>query len=163
MDKAKSWSIPKLYVWDAYKRVKANRGAAGVDDQTIEEFERELANNLYKLWNRMSSGSYFPPPVKRVNIEKRGGGSRPLGIPTVADRALQRSASQVLSAIYEQDFLACSFGGRPGRGAHQALATLHERIAGGKIERVLEADLKNFLDRTSYYPHIHEVTANRLG
>ena len=83
MDKAKSWSIPKLYVWDAYKRVKANRGAAGVDDQTIEEFERDLANNLYKLWNRMSSGSYFPPPVKRVNIEKRGGGIRPLGIPTV--------------------------------------------------------------------------------
>ena len=84
MDKAKSWSIPKVYVWDAYKRVKANRGAAGVDDQTIEEFERDLANNLYKLWNRMSSGSYFPPPVKRVNIEKRGGGFRPLGIPTVS-------------------------------------------------------------------------------
>ncbi len=96
MDKARSWSIPKLYVWDAYKRVKANRGAAGVDDQTIEEFERDLANNLYKLWNRMSSGSYFPPPVKRVNIEKRGGGFRPLGIPTVSDRIAQGRYAWVL-------------------------------------------------------------------
>jgi retron-type reverse transcriptase len=75
LDKAKTWSIPKRWVWDAYKRVKANRGAAGVDDQSID--------NLYKLWNRMSSGSYFPPPVKRVQIAKRGGvGTRPLGIPT---------------------------------------------------------------------------------
>ena len=89
MNKAKPWSIPKPWVWDAYKRVKANRGAAGVDEQTIEEFERDLANNLYKLWNRMSSGSYFPPPVKRVLIDKRGGGSRPLGIPTVSDRIAQ--------------------------------------------------------------------------
>ena len=80
MNKAKPWSIPKQWIWDAYKRVKANRGAAGVDDQSIEEFDRELGNNLYKLWNRMSSGSYFPPPVKRVFIDKRGGGSRPLGI-----------------------------------------------------------------------------------
>ena len=71
MDKAKPWSIPKRWVWDAYKRVKANRGAAGVDDQSIEEFERDLKNNLYKLWNRMSSGSYFPPPVKRANRQAR--------------------------------------------------------------------------------------------
>ncbi len=83
MDKAKSWSIPKRWVWEAYKRVKANRGAAGVDDQSIEEFDGDLENNLYKLWNRMSSGSYFPPPVKRVQIDKRGGGKRQLGIPTV--------------------------------------------------------------------------------
>jgi retron-type reverse transcriptase len=83
LDKAKSWSIPKRWVWDAYERVKANRGAAGVDDQSIEEFEADLKNNLYKLWNRMSSGSYFPPPVKRVLIDKRDGGKRPLGIPTV--------------------------------------------------------------------------------
>ena len=89
MDKAKSWSIPKQFVWEAYKRVKANRGAAGVDDQSIEEFEADLKNNLYKLWNRMSSGSYFPPPVKRVQIDKRDGGKRPLGIPTVSDRIAQ--------------------------------------------------------------------------
>ena len=84
MDKAKSWSIPKRFVWEAYKRVKANRGAAGVDDQSIEEFEADWKNNLYKLWNRMSSGSYFPPAVKRVHIDKRDGGKRPLGIPMVA-------------------------------------------------------------------------------
>ena len=84
MEKAKSWSIPKRLVWEAYKRVKANRGAAGVDDQSIEEFEADLKNNLYKLWNRMSSGSYFPPPVKRVQIDKRDGGKRPLGIPMMA-------------------------------------------------------------------------------
>ena len=83
MDKAKSFCIPKRWVWEAYKRVKANRGAAGVDDQSIEEFEADLENNLYKLWNRLSSGSYVPPPVKRVEIDKRGGGKRPLGIPTV--------------------------------------------------------------------------------
>jgi RNA-directed DNA polymerase len=83
VDKVKSWSIPKRWVWEAYERVKANRGAAGVDGQTIEGFEKDLKDNLYKLWNRMSSGSYLPPPVKRVQIEKRDGGKRPLGIPTV--------------------------------------------------------------------------------
>ena len=114
MDKARSWSIPKLYVWDAYKRVKANRGAAGVDDQTIEEFERDLANNLYKLWNRMSSGSYFPPPVKRVNIEKRGGGFRPLGIPTVSDRIAQAVVKGYLEPELEKHFHPDSYGYRPG-------------------------------------------------
>ncbi len=83
MDKAKPFCIPKRSVWDAYKRVKANRGAAGVDEQSIEQFEEDLKGNLYKLWNRLSSGSYFPPPVKRVEIDKRDGGTRPLGIPTV--------------------------------------------------------------------------------
>ena len=87
LDKAKPFRIPKRLVWEAYKRVKANRGAAGVDDQSIEGFEENLENNLYKLWNRLSSGSYFPPPVKRVEIEKRGGGRRPLGVPTVAVRS----------------------------------------------------------------------------
>lgn len=84
MDKAKPFCIPKRLVWEAYKRVKQNGGAAGVDDQSIEEFDQDLENNLYKLWNRLSSGSYVPPPVKRVEIDKRGGGKRPLGIPTVS-------------------------------------------------------------------------------
>src|SRR5580704_4871137 len=90
MDEAKPFKIPKREIWEAFKRVKANHGAAGVDGQSIAAFEANLSGNLYKLWNRMSSGSYFPPPVRRVDIPKTGGGTRPLGIPTVADRAIRR-------------------------------------------------------------------------
>jgi len=83
LDKVKPFSISKWLVWDAFKKVKANHGTAGVDGQLIEEFESDLRGNLYKLWNRMSSGSYIPPPVRRVEIPKSGGGKRLLGIPTV--------------------------------------------------------------------------------
>jgi hypothetical protein len=86
VDKAKPFDIPKREVWEAFKKVKANQGAAGVDGQSIADFEADLSNNLYKLWNRLSSGSYFPPPVKRVEIPKADGGTRALGIPTVAGR-----------------------------------------------------------------------------
>jgi RNA-directed DNA polymerase len=86
VDKAEPFCISKWEVWEAYKRVKANQGAAGVDGQSIAEFEEGLKDNLFKVWNRMSSGSYFPPPVRRVDIPKDNGGMRPLGIPTVADR-----------------------------------------------------------------------------
>src|SRR6185295_3469894 len=89
MAKAKPYEIPKHRVETAYKRVKANRGAAGVDGESLRMFEADLANNLYKIWNRMSSGSYFPPPVRLVEIEKESGGTRPLGIPTVGDRIAQ--------------------------------------------------------------------------
>jgi RNA-directed DNA polymerase len=82
VDEAKPFKIPKREVWEAFKRVKANQGAAGVDGQSISEFEANLSDNLYKLWNRLSSGSYFPPPVRRVDIPKADGGMRPLGIPT---------------------------------------------------------------------------------
>ena len=85
----KSFEIPKQLVWEAYLKVKANGGAAGVDEQSIEEFEKDLKGNLYKIWNRMSSGSYFPPPVLGVPIPKKSGGSRMLGIPTVGDRVAQ--------------------------------------------------------------------------
>ena len=98
MDRAKPFDIPKREVWEAYKRVKANQGAAGVDGQTIEDFEVDLANNLYKLWNRMSSGSYFPAPVRRVDIPKSDGKTRPLGIPTVADRIAQMVVKRFLGA-----------------------------------------------------------------
>src|SRR5687768_16182579 len=86
---AKSFDIPKKLVWEAYRKVKANGGAPGADGQSMEDFEKDLKNNLYRLWNRMSSGTYFPPPVLRVTIPKRGGGTRNLGIPTVADRIAQ--------------------------------------------------------------------------
>ncbi len=89
MDKAKPFDISKRDVWEAFKRVKANHGAAGVDGQSIAGFEADLSNNLYKLWNRLSSGSYFPSPVRRVDIPKADGGTRPLGIPTVTDRIAQ--------------------------------------------------------------------------
>lgn len=148
MDKARSWSIPKLYVWDAYKRVKANRGAAGVDDQTIEEFERDLANNLYKLWNRMSSGSYFPPPVKRVNIEKRGGGFRPLGIPTVSDRIAQAVVKGYLEPELEKHFHPDSYGYRPGKSALDAVGVARERC--WRYAWVLDLDIKSYFDTISH-------------
>ena len=136
--------ITKERVWESLCQTPTQSGA-GVDGQTVteakESFEEWIAGTLQSVHRQ----GYRAPDIRRVYIPKPGKQEmRPLGVPTVADRALQRSASQVLSAIYEQDFLPCSFGGRPGRGAHQALATLHERIAGGKIEWVLEADLKNF-------------------
>src|SRR5262245_30312769 len=92
VDEAKPFDIPKREVWEAFKKVKVNQGAAGVDGQSIADFEADLSNNLYKLWNRLSSGSYFPPPVRRVDIPKADGGTRPLGIPTVADRIAQEVA-----------------------------------------------------------------------
>ena len=96
VDEAKPFNIPKWVVWKAFKRVKANQGTAGVDRQSVAGFEADLSNNLYKLWNRMCSGSYFPPPVRRVEIPKADGGMRPLGIPTVADRIAQEVARRYL-------------------------------------------------------------------
>jgi hypothetical protein len=104
VDKAKPFDIPKREVWEAFKRVKANQGAAGVDRQSIADFEADLSNNLYKLWNRLSSGSYFPPPVRRVDIPKADGGTRPLGIPTVADRTAQEVARRYLEPYLEPVF-----------------------------------------------------------
>ena len=120
MNPAKSFPITKRQVWEAYKRVKANRGGAGIDAQTLEKFDQGLSNNLYKLWNRMASGSYLPPPVKRVDIPKANGGTRPLGIPTVADRIAQTVVKQVLEPELEKYFHPDSYGYRPGRSAHQA-------------------------------------------
>src|SRR5215831_3140578 len=110
MVKAKPFDIPKREVWEAFKRVKANQGAAGVDAQSIAEFEVDLSNNLYKLWNRLSSGSYFPPPVRRVEIPKADGGTRPLGIPTVADRIAQEVARRYLGPYLEPVFHTDSYG-----------------------------------------------------
>jgi RNA-directed DNA polymerase len=142
--------ITQERVWENLCRIPS-KSAAGVDGQTVmeakESFEEWIADTLQSVHRQ----GYRAPEIRRVYIPKPGKQEmRPLGVPTVADRALQRSVSQVLSAIYEQDFLSCSFGGRPGRGAHQALATLHERIAGGKIEWVMEADLKNFFGSLSH-------------
>lgn len=120
MDVAKSFEIPKKLVWEAYLRVKASDGGPGVDGQTIEDFEGNLKDNLYCIWNRMSSGSYFPPPVKLVEIPKSDGRTRRLGVPTVADRVAQNVAKLILGPIAEQQFHPDSYGYRQGRSAHDA-------------------------------------------
>lgn len=148
MSVAKPFVISKWEVWEAYQQVKANQGAAGVDGQSIAEFEAALTKNLYKLWNRMSSGSYFPPPVRRVEIPKKGGGSRPLGIPTVADRIAQTVVKTRLEPILERHFHPDSYGYRPGRSAHQALAKARERC--WRFDWVLDLDIKGFFDNIDH-------------
>lgn len=144
MGNAKPFCISKREVWEAYKRVKANQGAAGVDGQSIEQFEEDLENNLYRLWNRMCSGSYFPPPVRRVDIPKGDGQSRPLGIPTVSDRIAQMVVQGYLEPIVEPLFHDDSYGYRPGRSAHQALSVARQRC--WRYDWVLDLDIKSFFD-----------------
>ncbi len=123
----KPFHIPKALVWEAFKRVKANGGAAGVDQESIEAFEEKLSDNLYKLWNRLCSGSYFAPPVKGVPIPKKSGGVRMLGVPTVADRVAQTVVKLVLEPVLEPLFHRDSFGYRPGRSALDAVALVRRR------------------------------------
>jgi len=145
VDEAKPFKIPKREVWEAFKRVKANQGAAGVDGQSIAEFEADLEDNLYKLWNRLSSGSYFPPPVRRVDIPKRdGGGVRPLGIPTVADRVAQEVARRYLEPLLEPVFHPDSYGYRPGESAIDAVRTARERC--WRYDWVLDLDVQAYFD-----------------
>ncbi len=140
----KSFVISKRLVWEAWLKVKANKGAAGVDEESIEEFEANLAGNLYKLWNRLSSGSYMPPPVRAVEIPKRGGGSRVLGVPTVADRVAQTVARFVLEPDVEPRFHPDSYGYRPGRSALDAVARCRERC--WRSDWVIDLDLRSFFD-----------------
>lgn len=141
---AKAFDIPKQLVWEAYRRVKANRGAAGVDGESLRQFEADRRNQLYKIWNRLSSGSYFPPPVRLVEIEKTGGGIRPLGIPTVADRVAQAVVRLVLEPGVDAQFHDDSFGYRRGRSAHQAIARARERC--WVYDWVVDLDIKGFFD-----------------
>jgi len=144
LDKAKPFSISKQAVWEAFKRIKANQGAAGVDGQSIEEFEKDLSNNLYKLWNRMSSGSYFPSPVRKVDIPKPDGRMRPLGIPTVADRVAQMVVKHYLEPILEPHFHPDSYGYRPGKSALDAVGIARKRC--WKYHWALDLDIKSFFD-----------------
>ena len=149
MDKAKPFCIPKQEVWEAYKRVKSNQGAAGVDEQSIAEFGEELKNNLYKLWNRLSSGSYFPCPVRRVEIDKKSGdGKRPLGIPTVADRIAQMVVKRYLEPILEKFFHPDSYGYRPGKSAIDAVGRARERC--WRFDWVLDLDIRGFFDNIDH-------------
>src|SRR5712692_8306956 len=126
MPEAKPYVIPKQLVWEAYKRVKANRGAAGVDGESLATFEKDLKSNLYKVWNRMSSGSYFPPPVRLVELPKDNGGTRPLGIPTVADRIAQMVVKRFLEPLVEPKFDRDSYGYRPGKSAIEAVGVARQ-------------------------------------
>jgi RNA-directed DNA polymerase len=149
VDRAKPFCIAKRDVWEAYKQVKANRGAAGVDGQSIEDFDRDLSKNLYRVWNRMCSGSYFPPPVRRVDIPKGDtGGTRPLGIPTVADRIAQMVVKRYLEPILEPVFHTDSYGYRPGKSAHDALAVARRRC--WRHDWVLDLDIKSFFDEIDW-------------
>jgi group II intron reverse transcriptase/maturase len=140
----KPFAISKRLVWEAWRKVKANRGAAGVDEESIQAFEENLSGNLYKVWNRMSSGSYMPPPVRAVEIPKKKGGSRMLGVPTVADRVAQTVAYLYLEPETEPVFHPDSYGYRPGRSAHDALATCRQRC--WRYDWALDLDLKSFFD-----------------
>ena len=141
----KPFEISKWKVWEAYERVKANKGAAGVDEQSIEQFEADRDRNLYKIWNRMSSGSYFPPPVKAVEIPKAGGkGVRVLGVPTVADRIAQTVAKLYLEPHVEAIFHPDSCGYRPGRSALDAVAACRQRC--WRAGWVIDMDIRSFFD-----------------
>jgi RNA-directed DNA polymerase len=143
--KPKPFVISKRAVWEAWLRVKANKGAAGVDEQSVAEFERDLKGNLYKLWNRLSSGSYFPPPVRAVEIPKRDAdGVRTLGVPTVADRIAQTVVRSYLEPEVEPVFHEDSYGYRPGRSAHDALGVCRERC--WRNDWVLDIDIRKFFD-----------------
>tara|TARA_R110000868_G_scaffold324794_2_gene585624 strand:- start:3084 stop:4208 length:1125 start_codon:yes stop_codon:yes gene_type:complete len=145
MTKAKPYAIPKQIVWDAYKKVKANRGAAGVDGQSLAAFETDLKNNLYKLWNRMSSDSYFPPPVRLVEIPKgTTGQTRPLGIPTVSDRIAQMVVKLMLEPDVEPHFHEDSYGYRPGKSALDAVGVTRQRC--WCRNWVIDLDIKGFFD-----------------
>ena len=144
----KPFKIDKRLVYEAYKAVKSNAGAAGVDGKTIEQFEADLRNNLYKLWNRMSSGSYFPPPVRAVSIPKKSGGQRILGVPTVADRVAQMVVKQLIEPDLEPIFLADSYGYRPRKSALDAVGVTRQRC--WKYDWVLEFDIKGLFDNIDH-------------
>jgi RNA-directed DNA polymerase len=145
MTTSKPYQIAKQVVWEAWQQVKANHGAAGIDGESIAAFEVRLKDNLYKLWNRMSSGSYFPPPVRKVEIPKGDGrGVRTLGVPTVADRIAQTVVTRYLEPLAEPHFHPDSYGYRPGRSALQAVGVCRERC--WRYDWVLDLDLAAFFD-----------------
>lgn len=148
MDRTKSYDIPKQLVYEAYKAVKANKGSAGIDGISMESFEDNLKDNLYKIWNRMSSGSYFPPPVKAVEIPKKNGGKRTLGIPTIADRIAQMVVKIVFERKVDKYFLKDSYGYRPNKSAHDAIEVTRTRC--WKYNWVLEYDIKGLFDNIDH-------------
>ena len=148
MSKAKPFRISKRVVFEAYKRVKANKGAAGVDGESIADVEKDLKNNLYKIWSRMSSGSYFPPAVRSVEIEKKGGGRRKLGVPTVSDRIAQMVTKMYFEQEVEKYFHPDSYGYRPGKSAIDAVGVARKRC--WRYNWVVDLDIKGFFDNIDH-------------
>ena len=144
----KPFMIDKRRVYEAYKAVRSSKGGAGMDGQTIEAFEADLKGNLYRIWNRMSSGSYFPPPVRAVSIPKKSGGERILGVPTVGDQIAQMVVKQLIEPDLDPIFLKDSYGYRPGKSALDAVGVTRERC--WKYDWVLEFDIKGLLDNISH-------------
>ncbi len=147
-DRAKSFSISKRAVWDAYREVRENKEGAGVDSQSMEDFEENVKDNLYKLWNRMSSGTYFPKPVRRVGIPKTGGGVRNLGIPTVSDRVAQTVVKKYLEPQIEPSFHSNSYGYRPGKSALDAVGVTRQRC--WQYDWVIDLDIRGFFDNLDH-------------
>ena len=145
---SKPFLIEKRQVYEAYLEVRSKEGAGGVDGVTIEQFEKDLKGNLYKIWNRMSSGAYFPPPVRAVTIPKKNGGQRILGVPTVADRVAQTVVKQTIEPALDKIFLADSYGYRPDKSALDAVGVTRERC--WKYDWVLEFDIKSLFDNIDH-------------
>ena len=163
MDKLKSsgkpFEISKWEVWEAYRQVRANQGAPGVDGVTLDEFEMDLKNNLYRIWNRMSSGSYFPPPVRAVEIPKpHGGGTRVLGVPCIADRIAQTVVARRLGAKVDPIFHPDSYGYRPNRSALDAVAACRQRC--WKTDWVIDLDVERFFDSVPWELVVKAVAAH---
>ena len=127
LDRPKPFNISQELVWDAYQQVKANKGGAGVDRESLTEFDKKKDSNLYKIWNRLSSGSYFPPAVRGVEIPKKQGGTRMLGVPTVSDRIAQMTIKLMFEPLVEPDFLQDSYGYRPNKSALDAIGITRKR------------------------------------
>ncbi len=155
---AKPFDISRMEVWDAWVKVRGNKGAAGVDGQSVAEFEKDLKNNLYRIWNRMSSGTYFPPAVKAVPIPKKDGGTRILGVPTVADRVAQTVVAAHLAERLEPVFHPDSYGYRPDRSALQAVETCRERC--WKYDWIIEFDIRKFFDSVPWDKVVRAVEAH---
>jgi group II intron reverse transcriptase/maturase len=155
----KSFDISKWDVWEAWTKVKENKGGPGVDGVTVEDFEADLQNNLYKIWNRMSSGSYFPPPVKAVEIPKQhGGGTRILGVPTVADRVAQTVVAAHLEERVDPIFHPDSYGYRPGKSALDAVETCRRRC--WRKDWVIDLDVQKFFDSVRHDLIVKAVAAH---
>ncbi|MBK3520035.1 group II intron reverse transcriptase/maturase [Carboxylicivirga marina] len=147
-NETKSIPVSQEMIWSAYKKVKANKGSAGVDSVSMEEFETNKSKHLYKLWNRMSSGSYFPPPVKEVEILKKDGKMRKLGIPTISDRIGQMVIKDFIEPRMENVFSPSSYGYRPNKNAHQALASVRANC--WQTDWVIDLDIKGFFDNIDH-------------